>query len=233
VTLYFSPTGDPGSFQEVDPTGAAGPIIDPPVNPQTTDSAGGYGWDVEGGFYWYVRVEKPGFASQDSRVVFVPPEVTDLNVGLRPDSTPPPSPYAMIDMARGILVPLATVENDAGIRKAADLLERALHPDLWEDFRHLTRRGSRVFGLLQKALRAVRRSDHNAVREVVDLLTAAGVALVRTAIDDAVAAGGDPDRIAKARRALDRALEQIDKGRPDRAMKHLKKAWRNAQKALR
>ena len=57
--------------------------IDPPLNPQTTDAAGYYGWDVIRGC-WYIKVEAPGHFTKYSAVVGVPPEVTDLDIALEP-----------------------------------------------------------------------------------------------------------------------------------------------------
>ena len=84
VTLYYSPTGLPGSFVVV--TGPS-PVIVPPGNPQTTDGNGHYGWDVEGGYYWKVHVEKDGYYPEDSPVVYVGDPVTNLHVYLDPRSS--------------------------------------------------------------------------------------------------------------------------------------------------
>jgi hypothetical protein len=82
VTLFYSPDGTPGSFVEVNEA-APPPLISPAVNPQSTDATGHYGWDVQEGYY-YVHVEKAGYFPKDSPVVYVPPEVTALNVYLKP-----------------------------------------------------------------------------------------------------------------------------------------------------
>jgi hypothetical protein len=57
--------------------------IDPPINPQRTDKAGHYGWDVIRGC-WYVKVEAPGYFTKFSAVAGVPPEVTDLDIASEP-----------------------------------------------------------------------------------------------------------------------------------------------------
>jgi hypothetical protein len=57
--------------------------IDPAVNPQSTDAQGHFGWDVVTGC-WYVNVSALGYASKVSPLVGIPPEVTDLNIGLEP-----------------------------------------------------------------------------------------------------------------------------------------------------
>lgn len=61
--------------------------IDPNVNPQVTGVDGRYGWNVVTGC-WYVQVSAPGYVSQISTLVGVPPEVTDLDITLTPGATP-------------------------------------------------------------------------------------------------------------------------------------------------
>jgi hypothetical protein len=60
------------------------------TNPDTTDTAGHFGWDVLAGFY-RVRASRPGCTSPtdpatphvDSAVLTIPPPVTDLDLRLR------------------------------------------------------------------------------------------------------------------------------------------------------
>lgn len=73
-------TANLGVFEE---PGFSPAAIDPPINPQRTDEAGHYGWDVIRGC-WYLKVEAPGYFTKYSAVVGVPPEVTDLNIVLDP-----------------------------------------------------------------------------------------------------------------------------------------------------
>lgn len=51
------------------------------INPQVTDPDGRYGWDTPPGSY-HIRISKPCYQDEKSYSVTVPPEVTDLNVGL-------------------------------------------------------------------------------------------------------------------------------------------------------
>jgi hypothetical protein len=51
------------------------------INPQVSDPEGRYGWMTPAGDF-YVLVSKPCYVDTQSRTVTVPPEVTDLNVGL-------------------------------------------------------------------------------------------------------------------------------------------------------
>ncbi len=87
VTLLRSSSAS-GPFAEV-PNGSD--IMDPSnrANPDTTDDAGHFGWDVIAGYY-RVRAEKEGCVSPDdpsqthveSRVMEIPPPVTDLDLRL-------------------------------------------------------------------------------------------------------------------------------------------------------
>lgn len=58
--------------------------ISPQINPQRTDSAGMFGWDVAPGF-WRLRIEAFGYRPFTSPVYVIPPEVTGLRLALRPD----------------------------------------------------------------------------------------------------------------------------------------------------
>ncbi len=57
--------------------------VSPLVSQQTTNNIGYYGWDVPLGC-WYVTVQAEGYEPLTSPVVGVPPEVTDLDLGLLP-----------------------------------------------------------------------------------------------------------------------------------------------------
>ena len=57
--------------------------VSPLVSQQTTNNVGYYGWDVPEGC-WYVTVQAEGYEPLTSPVVGVPPEVTDLDLVLRP-----------------------------------------------------------------------------------------------------------------------------------------------------
>jgi hypothetical protein len=81
VTLGSSPDFS-GPFAFMDPLS-----ISPRVNPQVSDRRGHYGWDVPQGFY-RISVKRFGYKTlRASRVVSVPPPVTDLHVRLRPNAS--------------------------------------------------------------------------------------------------------------------------------------------------
>jgi hypothetical protein len=65
------------------PAGATPPNMLPDVNPLITLTDGQYQWDTVPGTY-RVHVEAPGYFTNDSIMVTVPPPVFDLHVGLTP-----------------------------------------------------------------------------------------------------------------------------------------------------
>ena len=69
VTLFRSDTGETGTFVQV-PNGSA--IMSPGnrTNPDATDSAGHFGWDVIAGFY-FVRAAKAGCGSADTAILHI------------------------------------------------------------------------------------------------------------------------------------------------------------------
>ena len=80
VTLQW-PDGS-GGWANV-PTGASPATMDPDTNPLTTSASGDYAWMTLAGTY-RTHVTLAGYYAQDSRVVTVPPPVTDLHVGMTP-----------------------------------------------------------------------------------------------------------------------------------------------------
>ena len=90
VTLLRSDS-DAGPFEAV-PNGSA--LMSPAnrVNPDVTDSAGHYGWDVIAGFY-KVRAEKSGCGSTESSVLKIPPPVT-ISTSFSTVATLVPTPVA-------------------------------------------------------------------------------------------------------------------------------------------
>jgi hypothetical protein len=94
VTLYRSDSGAPGSFAPV-PNGSTLLSPDNRTNPDHSDAAGSFGWNVVPGFY-YVHASAPGCTPADSPVSEVPPAVTGIVLKLACAS--PPSPEAAIQL---------------------------------------------------------------------------------------------------------------------------------------
>ncbi|MFZ5643571.1 MAG: carboxypeptidase-like regulatory domain-containing protein [Bacillota bacterium] len=103
--------------------------MSPATNPQVTNSEGRYAWDVAEGSY-RVLVSRPGFASATSREVSVPPEVTDLHVGLNPTDTNPPD-ITLSGVSDGqtytgsVTADINAADTDSGVRYIAYSLDGA------------------------------------------------------------------------------------------------------------
>lgn len=108
VTLLSSPAFS-GPFGFADPLS-----VSPRVNPQRTDRRGHYGWDVPEGFY-RIRVERFGYRTlRASRIVSVPPPVTNLHVRLRPN----PSEQGRLIATNGAVGRLRVGMQEASARRA-------------------------------------------------------------------------------------------------------------------
>ncbi|MFC6227805.1 OmpL47-type beta-barrel domain-containing protein [Paenibacillus allorhizosphaerae] len=101
--------------------------LDPITNPQTTGQDGRYAWDVAAGQY-RVLVSRPGFQSATSRVVTVPPPVTDLHVGLTPTDRVAPT-LQVNGVTEGatytapVTVQYSASDNEAGVRSVTYRLD--------------------------------------------------------------------------------------------------------------
>ena len=65
------------------------------------------------------------------------------------------------------------------------------------------------------------------------MLVKADSILARVAIDDAIAAGGNPKEIKKAEKEMAKAEKDKERGKYDKAIKHYKKTWEHACKAMK
>jgi hypothetical protein len=132
------------------------------------------------------------------------------------------------------LLPTGDHQADRKIHRAINEINDSLEPQLWLDDSHLTAAGKRVFHEEKEAAGALEHilDPGVDVSTVLDSLVAADQALARTAIDEAVAAGGDPTKLARAEREMDKAAEQAAMGHLAEAIGHYGTAWKMAQKAL-
>ena len=132
------------------------------------------------------------------------------------------------------LLPTGHHQADRKIHEAIEEISDSLKPRLWLDDAHLTVAGKRVFHEEREAARALQdiRNPAVDVATVLDSLVAADEALARTAIDEAAAAGGDPTKLARAERQMDRAAELAAMGHFAKAIRHYERAWIKAQRSL-
>jgi uncharacterized repeat protein (TIGR01451 family)/uncharacterized repeat protein (TIGR02543 family) len=132
------------------------------------------------------------------------------------------------------LLPTGDQDADRKIHRSIHEITETLEPQLWVDESHLTDRGRRVFHEEKEAARALEHvADPNVdVSSALDLLVAADETLARTAIDEATAAGGDPTKLARAEREMDKAADQVAMGHFAKAIGHYGKAWKKASQSL-
>jgi hypothetical protein len=163
-----------------------------------------------------------------------------------------------LDELNGLL-PTGDDKLDKKLDKAMEHIQKSLNidpkdggqwekHDLWLDDNHLDpKHGSKVFNEEKQAIKELKHlmnEKHtpqvvkDVCQKVIDELTKADYMLARTAIDDAIAGGGDAKEIAKAEEEMTKAQEELNHtkkdGTPDphydKAIDHYKKAWEHACK---
>ena len=149
------------------------------------------------------------------------------------------SPRKAKDHSIGVLSELLPTGNryyDKRITKAIESIEDSLNPAYWVDDFHLTDKGNKVFDEEKKAVKDLMRV-HGSIEPEVDAVIAtlvmADEELAAIAIEAATAAGGNEWYLRRAEREMQRAQYDLDRGRPDKAIDHYKKAWRYAERSLR
>ena len=108
--------------------------MQPDVNPQTTGANGRYQWDTLAGTY-RVHVEAPGYYSEDSIAVSVPPPVFDLHVGLTKIPLPQDNTQPVVD---SIIMPIDPVQVNTPMNFCSsfvdsDILDRHSAVWVWSD----------------------------------------------------------------------------------------------------
>jgi probable HAF family extracellular repeat protein len=93
------------------------------ANPDATDAAGHFGWDVVAGFY-KVRAEKAGcLAPVESAVLQIPPPVTNLDLRLDCESDPPlitlttPANNASYTLHQSVAASYSCTDDGAGVAR--------------------------------------------------------------------------------------------------------------------
>ena len=201
-----------------DPSGAAIALVHPAL-----DNSLGENWCVATTPYGLGDLGTPGVANDCPQ-----PIVT---------------PKAKKEQARDILadtLPTGYDRADRIIKRAIGHIERSLTPELWKsDSTLYPKHGSKVFDAEKRAVRVLMRLVRRdgpaaeAARTAITLLVEADDMLAQTAIDDAIANGGDPRRIEKAQKALAQARRAAEKGKFGRAIENYKRAWGHAVRSLR
>jgi Calcineurin-like phosphoesterase len=124
--------------------------------------------------------------------------------------------------------------RDKASEAAAELNNALLNDKLWSEDGSLSDHdGSEVFNAMKRAV-----EDLLAVTPRPTVLTDAIGALVELSqtiaqerLDEAVALGGDPGKIAEAREAMNRAAAKLATGEPNKAIEEYRRAWEKARDA--
>ena len=92
----------------------------------------------------------------------------------------------------------------------------------------------KAFGKLEKAVKELGNAGEAGadVSDLIDALVGVAQQIAQNALDEALALPGDPGEIAKAQDEMAQAQEDLDAGKPDKAIKHFQNAWEHAQKAI-
>jgi predicted extracellular nuclease len=132
------------------------------------------------------------------------------------------------------LLPTGDSRDDRSIEKAISLIDASLDSDLWLDDSHLNEKGWLVFIREWQAvhhLTKVRGATAEA-QAAIDLLLQADEILAQTAIDLAIASGGDSKDIGRAQHDLAKAVDHVARDRFSHAVRLYGKAWHRAMKGM-
>jgi hypothetical protein len=153
---------------------------------------------------------------------------------------PGTTPLTLVeDVAAGLsaLLPKSTRSVDHSLQRAYDAVVASLAAQYWGGDFTLTASGHMVFVEQRKAVKeledVVKASEPRSAmaRLAIDDLLLSEEVVARTAINLAVAAGGNPAEIARARDALSRAQLEQSAGDWDNAVDSYRKAWEHATRA--
>ncbi|MFW2338729.1 MAG: endonuclease/exonuclease/phosphatase family protein, partial [Acidimicrobiia bacterium] len=196
---------------------------------------------VTGTTVWHINADEPDILDYDTR--FNPVALYEDNAfrssdhdpvitGIETVATPVQALRHAVATLEGLL-PTGDKKDDKAIEKALESFEDALNPAYWIDDTHLTDEGQKAFGEGKKALQDLMRvSDADLVAETVAAIVEAFAVVADTAIQDAIAAGGDPWYIDRALDEMAAAAALVADGDFDQAIDRYKKAWMDAQKAI-
>jgi hypothetical protein len=133
------------------------------------------------------------------------------------------------------LLPGLPKQDADKLEDAINKLGESLDPALWIDSNHIVDKGgNRVFDLEKYAATKLQDliKDNSipdaTLQDMIASLLLADSMLAEQALADAIAAAGDPMKIAEAQKELAKAEEAIVKGQINAAIDHFKNAWRNA-----
>ena len=132
----------------------------------------------------------------------------------------------------------ASKQDAHKLQQIVDKLTDSLDPSLWVDGIHLDpKHGHKVFDLDRDAVAKLMQLNKKStipdatLQGMIDSLVQADRILAENALADAIAASGNPHKIAQAQSQLAKAAADLASGRFDHAIKHYGKAWKKAESA--
>jgi hypothetical protein len=119
--------------------------------------------------------------------------------------------------------------------EAAQELNKALLTDkLWTDDGSLSDKdGAEVFNAMKRAVEDLLAVTPRptVLTDAIDALVELSRSIAQDRLDEAVALGGDPGKIAEAREAMNRAAAKLATGEPNKAIEEYRRAWEKARDA--
>jgi UDP-N-acetylglucosamine 2-epimerase len=127
-------------------------------------------------------------------------------------------------------------------KKMADVVKKltaSLASELWVDGNHVDpKKGEQVFDREKEAITQLMHLQRGGsipaatLQGMIDTLDYADRILAEDALADAIAASGDPHKIADAQDELAKAADQLTASHFDDAVEHYKHAWKKSQEAV-
>jgi hypothetical protein len=165
----------------------------------------------------------------------VPPTNTSV-----PTNTPTPVSTSLTTVQRvraslNDLLPSGDKKLDKALQKAIAKLDQGLARQYWQaDGNHLTNQGQKAFERLSDAVQELAKIKNPppAISTIINMLVSITRTLAQTALDEAIAAGGNPKLIAKAQKQIGKAQQDLTKNQVADAMSRYEDAWGYAQNAV-
>ncbi len=199
---------------------------------------------VTGTTVWHINADEPDAIDYDTSfkqdaqdAIYAPDAFRSSDhdpviVGLDLDVAAPATARDLKEMARDDLaaaLPTGSWWSDFVIDRAIIAIDRSLQSSYWLDDSALDPKlGWRVFvneAVAVSWLSAVHGSAQDDAQAAIDKLIAADDLLANDALSIAIATGGDERDIDRAETELERAAEDIERERFDRAIIHYLQAW--------
>jgi hypothetical protein len=161
-------------------------------------------------------------------------------------TSPAVTVFTAMSLKQGVLAQAQALLAVAGkpdahrLQEIVKKLTDSLDSSLWIDGNHLDpKRGRKVFDREKEAvgkLMELLKSKNSAIPDatlqgMINTLVQADRILAEDALADAIAASGDPHKLAQAQHELAKAADEVASGHFDHAIEHYRKAWKKAEKA--